>query len=210
MASACVADIRPLGATFATLRDVGHHGVSSTGLSIAELTIAAAWNLQGDPARADFIEEARRLFDVALPNKANTSARSDTLTALWLGPRSWLLVAGDASMLTDFTGKRDAINRQHGALFDVSASRVAWALAGSRAAEVLAKGCPLDFHRRAFAAGACAQSVYGHVNILVEKRDELPTFVLMIARSFARDVDRALSVGALQYGFDVLAARPYG
>jgi sarcosine oxidase subunit gamma len=210
MASACVAEIRPLDATLATLREVGHHGASGTGLTIAQLTIAASWNLQGDPARPDFIEEARRLFNVALPIKANTTARSDTLTALWLGPRSWLLVAGGASGLTGFADKRDAINLQHGALFDVSASRVAWSLAGSHAADVLAKGCPLDFYARAFAAGACAQSVYGHINVLVEKRDEIPTFVLMVARSFARDVERAMGVGAAQYGFDVLEARPYG
>ncbi len=210
MASACVADTRPSEATLATLREVGHHGVSGTGLTIAELTIAASWNLQGDPARPGFAEEARRLFDVALPTRGNTTTRSDTLTALWLGPRSWLLVAGGASSLSGFTEKRDAINRQRGALFDVSASRVAWALAGPRAADVLTKGCPLDFHPRAFAAGACAQSVYGHINVLVEKRDETPTFVLMVARSFARDVERALCAGALQYGFDVLAARPYG
>ena len=205
-----MSDSGPMDTSLGRLRGVGHHGVSATGLTIAELTIEASWNLQGDPAQPAFVEEVRRLFDVALPTKANTTARSDTLTALWLSPRSWLLVAGSASSLTGFTDKRDAINRQRGALFDVSASRVGWALAGPRAAEVLAKGCPLDLHPRVFAAGACAQSVYGHVNVLVEKRDEIPTFVLMVARSFARDVERALCVVAAQYGFDVLAARPYG
>jgi sarcosine oxidase, subunit gamma len=191
-------------------REVGHYGVPGTGLTIAELTIATAWNLQGDATRPDFVLEARRLFDLVLPIEPNTTARSDTLTALWLGPRSWLLAAGGASMLTDFAAKRDALNQLGGALFDVSASRVAWALAGPRATDVLAKGCPLDFHRRAFSAGACAQSVCGHVDVLVEKRDETPTFTLMVARSFARDVDRALGAVAAQYGFDVLAERPYG
>ena len=205
-----MADIPSSDVTLATLREVGHHGASGTGLTIAELTIASSWNLQGDPARLDFVDEARRLFDVALPTKANTTARSDTLTALWLGPRSWLLVAGGASSLIDFPEKCDAINRQRGALFDVSASRVAWSITGPRAADVLAKGCPLDFHPRAFTAGACGQSVYGHVNVLVEKHDQTPTFVLMVARSFARDVERALVAAALQYGFDVLAPRRYG
>jgi sarcosine oxidase, subunit gamma len=205
-----VVDSRLMDASLDTLREVGHYGVSATGLTIGEVTIAAAWNVQGDATRPDFVEEARRLFDVVLPTKPNTTARSDTLTALWLGPESWLLMAGGASPLTDFVAKRDALNLQAGALLDVSAGRVAWAIAGPRAAEVLAKGCPLDFHLRAFAVGACAQSVYGHVNLLVEKRDETPTFMLMVARSFARDVGRALSAAALQYGFDVLAARPYG
>jgi sarcosine oxidase subunit gamma len=191
-------------------REVGHYGVPETGLTIAELTIATAWNLQGDAIRPDFVEEARRLFDLVLSTEPNTTARSDTLTALWLGPRSWLLAAGGASTLTAFATKRDALNQLGGALFDVSASRVAWALAGPRAADVLAKACPLDFHRRAFSVGACAQSVCGHINVLVEKRDETPTLTLMVARSFARDVDRALGAVAAQYGFDVLAERPYG
>lgn len=194
----------------ATLHEVGHHGVSSTGLTVAELTIAASWNLQGDATRPGFVEEARRLFGIVWPATPNTTARSDALTALWLGPASWLLLAGGASPLTDFVAKRDALNQQGGALFDVSASRIAWALAGPLAATVLAKGCPLDFHPRSFAAGACAQSLYGHVGVLIEKRDETPTFVLMVARSFARDVERALGIVAAQYGLDVLAARPYG
>lgn len=203
-------DSGPIDAGSVVSGKVGHYGASATGLTIAEVTIAAAWNVQGDATRPDFVEEATRLFDVVLPTKPNTTARSDTLTALWLGPTSWLLVAGGASTLTDSVAKRDALNQQQGALFEVSASRVAWSLAGSRIAELLAKGCPLDFHPRAFAVGGCAQSVYGHVNVLIEKRDETPTFTLMVARSLARDVDRALGVAAAQYGFDVLAARPYG
>ena len=190
--------------------EVGHYGVSATGLNIAEMTIATAWNVQGDATRSDFAEEARRLFGVVLPTKPNTTARSDTLTALWLGPASWLLVAGAASILTDFVASRDAMNQLGGALFDVSASRIAWALSGSHATDVLAKGCPLDFHSRAFGVGACAQSVYGHINVLVEKRNETPTFTLMVAHSFARDVGRTLGIVAAQYGFDVLASRPYG
>jgi sarcosine oxidase, subunit gamma len=205
-----VVDNGPMNTRLATLREVGHHGVSETGLTVAELTIAASWNLQGDPTRAGFVEEARRLFDVALPIKANTTTRSDALTALWLGPASWLLVAGAESSLTAFTEKRGAINQQGGALFDVSASRVAWTLAGPRAPDVLAKGCPLDFHARFVAAGGCAQSLYGHVGVLIEKRDETPTFTLIVARSFAREVERALGIVAAQYGLDVLAARPYG
>lgn len=203
-------DSGPVDAGLVASGQVSHYGGPATGLTIAELTIATAWNIQGDPTRPDFVEEARRLFDVVLPTRANTTARSAALTALWLGPKSWLLAAGGASPLTDFFAKRDALNQQGGGLFDVSASRTAWAIAGPRAATVLAKGCPLDFHPRAFAAGACAQSVYGQVNVLVEKRDETPTFTLMVGRSFARDVGRALGVVAVQYGFDLLAARPYG
>ena len=188
----------------------GHYGPPSTGLSLAETTIAAAWNVQGDAARPAFVEEVRRLLGVALPTAPNTTAQSDALTALWLGPTSWLLVAGGASRLTDFVAKRDALNAASSALFYLTASRVAWTLSGARAATVLATGCPLDFHPRTFAEGACAQSVFGHVGALFYKRDAAPTFTVMVARSFARDVWRALCLSAAQYGYDVGPPAPFG
>jgi sarcosine oxidase, subunit gamma len=183
----------------------GRYGAAGSGVTLAPATIAAAWNLQGDPSTAAFVDAARRMFGVALPRVPNTTARSDALAALWLGPASWLLVAGGASPLTGHAAKRDAVNAGGGALFDVSASRVAWTVAGPRAADVLAKGCPLDFHPRAFAAGTCAQSLYGHVGVLVDRRDDAPAFTLLVARSYARDAWHALCVASAQYGCEVLA-----
>ena len=181
----------------------GHYGADGTGVTIAEATIAAAWNVHGDPAQPMFVEEVRRLFDVVLPLTPNSTTRAAALSALWLGPASWLLIAGGASPLVDIRASRDALNAVGGALFDVSASRAAWTLSGPRTTAVLAKGCPLDFHPRAFAPGACAQSLVGHVNPLYIAHDDAPTFTVMVARSFARDVWHLLCDTAAQYGFDV-------
>jgi sarcosine oxidase subunit gamma len=186
----------------------GHYGPAPAGVTFAETTLATAWNAQGDAARALFADEARRLFGVALPTAPNATARTDALTALWLGPTSGLLVAGGASPLTDYASKRAALNAAGGALFDVTASSVGWTIAGARAAAVLAKGCPLDFHPRAFAAGTCAQSVQGHVNALYYRRDA-EAFTLLVARSYARGVWRTLCLSAAQYGYDVLPARTF-
>jgi sarcosine oxidase subunit gamma len=188
----------------------GHYGAAGSGVTLAEATIASAWNVQGDSARPAFTEEARRLFDVALPLAPNATARTDKVTALWLGPESWLLATSAAQVPVDYAAKRDALNAAGGALFDVSASRAAWTISGPRAIDVLAKGCPLDFHPRAFATGTCAQSVFGHINVLIDKRDDEPTFTLMVARSFARDVWQALCEAAAQYGYGVLPPRAFG
>ena len=168
-------------------------------VTLAEATIAAAWNVQGDPAHAPFMDEAQHLFGVALPVTPNTIATSDALTAIWLGPSSWLLVADGTSPLAEFNARRDALNAFGGALFDLSASRVAWTVSGPRATSLLAKSCPLDFHSRAFAARTCAQSLLGHVNALFVKHDDTPTFTVMVARSYSRDVWHALCESAAQY-----------
>jgi sarcosine oxidase subunit gamma len=171
-------------------------------ITIAEMPIAAAWNVQGDASRADFIDQAARQLSIAVPSAPNTTARSDALTAFWLGPRSWLLVADKlGSPLIDFTDKRDALNRAGGALFDLSASRVAYQIAGEHAVSVLASDFPLDLHPRTFHAGDCAQSMFGRVNALLYKADDAPTFIIMVARSFARDVWQALRQTAAQHGY---------
>jgi sarcosine oxidase, subunit gamma len=185
----------------------GHYGAAGSGIAFAEATITAAWNVQGNPARAMFGEEARRLFEVELPAIPNTIAKTDALTALWLGPTSWLLLAGRASPLDDFAAKRDTLNAMGGALFDVGASRISWTISGAQAATVLAKGCPLDFHPRAFAPGTCAQSLLGHVNALFVRDDD--AFTLLVARSYARDAWHALCESAAQYGYDVRPPAPY-
>ena len=187
----------------------GRLGAAFSGVVLAEATIAAAWNVQGNAAHAPVLDAVQRQLGVTLPIAPNTIAKTDALTALWLGPRSWLLVAGASSRLTDFAAKRDALNDAGGALFNVSSSRIAWTISGPQAATVLAKSCPLDLYPRSFAARTCAQSLLGHVNALFMKQSDAPAFIIMVARSFARDAWHALITSAAQYGCEVLAPAPY-
>jgi len=187
----------------------GHYGAEATGVTIMETSIAAAWNVQGDLARPGFVDAVQRRFGVTLPQAPNSSFTGDTITALWIGPASWLLVAGGASPLDDFAVKRDAINAGGGALFDLTASRVAWTVSGPLAAAVLATGCPLDFPPRAFPAGTCAQSVLWHMNALIVKRVEAPAFTVMVARSLARDAWHALCHAAAQHGYEIAPATAF-
>jgi sarcosine oxidase subunit gamma len=124
---------------------------------------------------------------------------------VWLGPRSWLLLATGMrpSPWPAYATSRDAINAAGGALFDVGASRVAFSVHGPLATTVLAKSCPLDFHPRAFATGQCAQSLLGQVNALFCKIDDTPAFTVMVARSLADDAWRTLCLSAAQYGYVV-------
>jgi sarcosine oxidase subunit gamma len=192
-----VADVDAIGSA-----RPGHYGAPGTGVVLARATIDAAWNLQGDPNHAPFVAAADRLCGIAPPRAANTCARHGSLLVLWLGPRSWLAVEGQRAALADADAARDALNAAGGALFDVSSSRAAFALRGVKAAEVLASGCPLDLDARAFAPGTCAQSVFGHLNVLVYRHDPT-TFTLMVATSFAADAWHALCVAAAASGYDV-------
>jgi sarcosine oxidase subunit gamma len=185
-----------------------HYGAAGRGVVLGEAMITCAWNVQGEPRRADFVVEAQQRFGVALPTTPNSITRTDAATALWLGPASWLVIARNASLFTDLEPTREALGSAGGAVFDVGASRVAWTIAGAKACSVLAKSCPLDFHPRAFPAHTCAQSLFGHINALFVNESE--TFTMMVARSFARNVWHALCTSAAQYGYEVKAPAPYG
>src|SRR5665213_4278589 len=190
----------------------GHYGAAGSGVVLSQAPIMAAWNVQGDPSRTSVVTDARRLFGVALPEVANTTQAAGALTAFWLGPRSWLVVEaarnGASATLTDYVGRRDALNAGGAALFDVSASRVAYTLRGVQAARVLARGCPLDFDRRAFASGTCAQSVHGQVATLVYRHTRAEAFTVFVARSLADDAWQALCRASAAEGYDVVSMRP--
>ena len=171
------------------------------GVMLGEVLFALAWNVRGNPAQSSFVSAAERLLGLPLPLEPNTSTRSAGKTVLWLGPRSWLLVAGPALRRNEFDVTRTALNTAGGALFDVSSSYVGWMMAGARAARALNRSCPLDLHPSAFPAGRCAQSVLGHINALLYKVDERPAFIVMVARSLAVDAwgDLCASAGTEGY-----------
>jgi sarcosine oxidase, subunit gamma len=183
--------------------------VSAASVTLGDVAFACAWTVRGNPAQKAFIAEAETLFGLPLPLEPMTDARRGEHVVLWLGPRAWLYVTSSAPRQDDFDATRRALNAAGGALFDVSASYVAWAIAGAAAGRVLNRSCPLDFHPRAFPAGHCAQSMLGHINALVYRPDQQPRFIVMVARSLAADAWDNLCTGAAADGYRVVPPVPF-
>jgi sarcosine oxidase subunit gamma len=169
-------------------------------ITFGEVPLTLAWNVRGDGAEPRFAEAANRLFGLALPLQPNTSARSDDAALLWMGPTSWMFVASSDPARPAFDDVRRALNDAGAALFDLSSSYVAWEVVGSAAARVLNRGCPLDLSPDVFPAGHCAQSLLGHVTALFHRPDESSTFIVVVARSYARDAWEFLRTAAMTEG----------
>jgi sarcosine oxidase subunit gamma len=181
---------------------VAAFGVNGEGaITLGEIPLTLAWNARGDGAQPRFAEAANHLFGLALPMQPNTSARSDAAALLWMGPTSWLFVASPDVARPAFNDIRHALNEVGAALFDLSSSYIAWKVAGSAAARVLNRGCPLDLSPDAFPAGDCAQSLLGHITALFHRPDESSTFIVIVARSYARDAWEFLRVAAMTEGY---------
>ncbi len=163
---------------------------SAPGARLREVRLPVAWDVRGDDRRPAFAAAAQDLFGMALPARPASSAAQGDRALLRLGPRSWLLVA--EAVPCEFERARDALNAAGGALFDLSASYVAWHVGGRAAARVLNRGCLLDLHPRAFARGACTQTLFGHVNAIVCRTHAAPAFLVLVARSLAEHAGHEL------------------
>ena len=118
-----------------------------------------------------------------LPITPNTVWEDGPRAALWLGPDEWL-VLGQPGAGPEIVGELEAaLDGSHGSIVDVSANRVALELSGSRAKEVLSKGCALDLHPRMWRSGLCAQTMIARAQVILHERSD--TTGILVRPSFA-------------------------
>lgn len=125
------------------------------------------------------------LAGIPLPLTPNRVATTGALRVLWLGPDEWLLVAeGKAPDLLPRLER--AVAGLRAAVSDLSSSRAIIELSGAGARDLLAAGCGLDLHPRAFGAGQCAQTLLARVPVILDQLDDAPRYRLLVRRSYAR------------------------
>ncbi|MFC5218752.1 sarcosine oxidase subunit gamma [Streptomyces coerulescens] len=158
---------------------------SDGAVRLAELPFLTQVDVRLD-AKGAAAEAVGLALDLPLPLQPNTVVRAGELTALWLGPDEWLLVAPPGGE-RDLEGRiREAAGEEPVSVTDVSAQRTTLLVTGPRAHDLLAHGCPLDLHPRAFGSGRCAQTTLGRTQIVLVARDEPRAgFWVLVRSSFA-------------------------
>jgi sarcosine oxidase subunit gamma len=149
-------------------------GVSSDAVALREVPFLAQVNVRADDAAARAL---------GLPVEPNTTRASGERTTLWLGPDDWLVVGpdGDAAAVE---AELLAVGAGWVSTVDVSANRTAIELTGPRVRDLLAHGCSLDLHPRAFAPGRCAQTMLARAQVILEALDG-GAFRVFVRGSFA-------------------------
>ena len=158
---------------------------SSNGrLELRELPFLTQVNLRADPSDPSTMQAVREGLGLDLPLHPNTAAAAGDRSALWLGPDEWLIVAppGHAAAIEEATQKALAGS---GSVVDVSANRTALLVKGTAAGELLAFGCAIDLHARAFGPGRCAQTMLARAQVIIEHMEAGSAFVVYVRASFA-------------------------
>lgn len=98
---------------------------------------------------------------------------------------------------------REAVAAHGGEAVDVSGQRTPLRLRGSRSRDVLAKGCALDLHPRAFGEGNAAQTMLGQGGvILLAVNGTGADYRILVRSSFARYLADWLLDAAGEYAPD--------
>lgn len=158
---------------------------SGGAIRLAELPFLAQINVRLD-AKGAVADAVALVLGPQLPLEPNTVVRTGELTVLWLGPDEWLVV-GPPGMQQDLESRiREAAGDEPVSVTDVSAQRTTLLVSGPRAHDLLAHGCALDLHPRAFGSGRCAQTTLGRTQVVLVSRDEPGTgFWVLVRSSFA-------------------------
>jgi sarcosine oxidase subunit gamma len=91
----------------------------------------------------------------------------------------------------------------HAAIVDQSHAGMLLNATGRRIRDALAKGLPIDLDPRAFGIGHAAVTAVAHVGVHLWQINELPTYRLLIPRSYAGSFWHWLSASAAEYGLEV-------
>ncbi len=115
----------------------------------------------------DARERAGIAFGLPMPEAACHAESAAGRAALWLGPDERLLLAPDGTAESVAAALGAALVGHPHSLVDVSHRQVALRIAGPRASDLLASGCPLDLDPGAFPAGMCTRTVLARTEVVL-------------------------------------------
>ena len=167
--------------------------------SVRETPFVAQANVRGDPGDAAFAFAMRSALGHDLPARANTWGGTPARAVLWLGPDEWLITAPEGRNDTLARLLGNLLRGTHHSVADVSANRCVIELSGRHVRAVLAKGCSLDLHAKAFAPPQVAQTLLAKAQVLLQCIDTRPTMRLYARPSFAPYVAQWLTDAAAEF-----------
>ena len=162
--------------------------IKQESISVKEISPVIKINLRGK--KREFLTNVGKNLNMILPTEANTSTRSDKLTAIWLSPDEWMIVSNEkVSIDTNQYELNDILfnnisKTSLGAVTDVTDQFVQLELRGGKIYELFSSGSPFNFNEFKEKKGSTTQTVLNHVDVILHHKDE-NIVNLFVRRSFA-------------------------
>lgn len=120
-------------------------------------------------------------------------------TAIPLAPGQWMLISSEAKS-GSFAGQISSKLKKNGYASEQSDARVIFRISGTRARELMQKGCRLDLDSSVASKGWCAQTQIAQAGVIVHQVDNVPTYDIMVYSGFAQHFAEWLEHTGAQLG----------
>jgi len=162
---------------------------SYSGLQIKEIKPIMKIIVRGK--RREFFTAIGKSLNLLLPTEANTSTKSDKLTALWLSPDEWMIFSNEVSKLdsndyhTENLLNKNICKTNLGAITDVTDQFVLINLKGDKIYDLFETGSPFNFNDFKRKKGSVTQTILAKIDIIAQNESENDVN-LFVRRSFSQ------------------------
>ena len=173
---------------------------AENGVYLTVLPVPQIIELRGTWSDA-FASAVHQVLGVNIPLESPGTTKSDALIVFWMGPDRWWLIGG-AAALPSVNELRQKLAAFNAAVVEVGDAFAAVEIAGPKSRDVLAKGCTIDLHPRAFKTGSVVQTNLAKAQIALYQIDET-TYRIFARRSFAEYLWTWLEDAGMEYGVSI-------
>ena len=177
------------------IRERAHDLPGSSALSLRDIQAGSVVHVAAWPDTVPAVEAVIRDLLGLDPAPLGRFSGGENASVATLSPGRYLVVTQESAVAAKFEA---AMLSSQGAAADLTHGRVILRLQGDCAADVLAKGCAIDFENSAFPAGRIAQTLLGHMDVTILRRDA-HTFEIMALRGFVESLAQWLLYAGLEY-----------
>ena len=161
---------------------------SYTGLQMKEIKLIMKLIIRGK--KREFLSAIGKSLNLLLPTEANTSSRSDKLTALWLSPDEWMIYSNKISSFDNNEYEIENLLNKNiskmnlGAVTNVTDQFVLINIKGDKIFDLFATGSPFNFNDFRKKVGSVTQTILAKIDVIIhnQNKNEVNLFV---RRSFS-------------------------
>ena len=147
---------------------------------------------------ADVAAAIHSAFAITLPEPGH--AAQGAVTALWIQPEGWFLIAPRGPEGALAKAVKSAVG-DAGSVIDQTHGRSVVTLSGPRARWVLEKFCRVDLHPTAFGPARVASTTIAHLGCTIHQRDAIPSYDLIVFSTFLKSFLESLTHAAEETGY---------
>ena len=162
---------------------------SYSGLQMREIKPVMKLIIRGK--KRQFLSGVGKSLNLLLPNEANTSSRSDQLTALWLSPDEWMIYSNEVSdpnyndYETENLLNKNISKTNLGAVTDVTDQFVLINIKGDKIFDLFETGSPFNFNDFRDKKGSVTQTILAKIDVIIHNQNQNEVN-LFVRRSFSQ------------------------